>query len=587
MMDSQSSEDSDSLIDLMDVFSKPKEESTIRYERSRSSSPSPQKLSNLQTSLNSRTSTRPKRSGRGSAKVLELSKPTQKYKFSLDNIVRSSENTSRAESEVQEHALKLEEQEKAWIKDDDTHSLNVNYVASVVEHESEEEGKARRVVQAISRTDALESTLVWHFFDNTKTARPRKSFPFNALPSHGWMVLLKDPARRQRLFLTGFVLRMASVGHQLPIEVLDWLFSELCTEKRDEILCAYVEVIMASAQELRASLTTARVQELLESLYAKEEAVDTYEPLHPNCSTSEPTYWIPQQLRWILRCFQGFSRWFSQETRFYILLVLTRMLLDESIRHDGESQLLVGECITNLLRDIPDDEADITLSTIGHMVFEAVESTVLRERLILSLPCHTPRTHLFRRRLALSFALDTPKHIEKSMTSRKFTDHVLLHLAKSPLFRISPETDYKVLTARFNMLNVAIDAGFSDFSWLKPIQNDPVDQLKQNENESKDKQIEKEKKFNAGIDMLAQEILEIMARVVDSGMTSLRRTEAKAAAQRLQQRLEFAVRTKEKQSKDWFGTKDDVVRREFMENWFQKPEKEATEELKQTAETEG
>ena len=123
------------------------------------------------------------------------------------------------------------------------------------------------------------------------------------------------------------------------------------------------------------------------------------------------------------------------------------------------------------------------------------------------------------------------------------------------------------------MLNVAIDAGFSDFSWLRPIQEDPVHLQEQNDTEGKDQQLEKEKKFNGGIDMLAQEILEIMARIVDSGMSNLRRTEAKAAALMLQQRLEFAVRTKEKPARDWFGVKDDAVSREFMQNWFQKPQK--------------
>jgi hypothetical protein len=242
-----------------------------------------------------------------------------------------------------------------------------------------------------------------------------------------------------------------------------------------------------------------------------------------------------------------------------------RILLDEDVQHSGEYQLLISDAITVLVRNIPEDEIDSTLSIMGQMLFEAVPSPLLRARLISSLPCATPRAHLFRRRLAFAFALETPKHIEKPLTNRKLTDQVLVHLIKSPLFRISPDTDYKVLTVRFNMLDIAIDAGFSDFSFLQPLSPDvPKEDL--------DKQKEKEAKFNAGIDMLAHEILEIMARIVDSGMSSLRRTEAKAAAQRLQQRLECAVRTKERPAKDWFGTGHDVVRRDFMRKWFKKPE---------------
>jgi hypothetical protein len=84
-----------------------------------------------------------------------------------------------------------------------------------------------------------------------------------------------------------------------------------------------------------------------------------------------------------------------------------------------------------------------------------------------------------------------------------------------------------------------------------------------------------EKQFNVGIDMLAQEIRETMARIVDAGMSSLRKTEAKAAAQRLEQRLTCAVRTREKAARDWFNEgKEDVVKREFMEKWFKRDDKE-------------
>ena len=113
------------------------------------------------------------------------------------------------------------------------------------------------------------------------------------------------------------------------------------------------------------------------------------------------------------------------------------------------------------------------------------------------------------------------------------------------------------------MLDVAIDVGFSDFSWLRGSTQPSVEER------------EMEKQFNVGVDMLAQEIREIMARIVDAGMTSLRRTEAKATAQRLEQRLMCAVRTREKVARDWFNEgKEDLLRKEFMEKWFKREGKE-------------
>lgn len=567
VMDSQSSEESDDLVDLLELFTDRRETTSAFVTpaaRPRSTSPPPRQTSNAYSGASSRSSEKLRASTRSTASSTIPKPPERKYKFSLNNIVKRSEKAAKAQSEAQQHVNELEEQEKAWVKPESDDTVDEKYLASVVEHGSEEEGKAKRVLQAILRTDARDQILVWHFFDKQASTVPRRPFPHFIDPLEGWMKLLEDPNRRQRLFATGFVSRMASSGYSLRIEILEWLLSELCHEKRDELLDAYVEVIAASASELRTRLTTTNLQQLFEAAGARREAVESHAPIHAELTRSNVSHWIPEQLRWLIRCVQGLSRWLSQETRFYIVHVLMRMFLDESIRYDGEYQLLISESITILIRDIPDDEADITLSTIGHMLYEAVPSCVMRDRLVASLPCATPRTHLFRRRLALAFALETPSHIERPMSSQKLTDHVILHFIKSPLFRISPDTDYKVLTARFNMLDIAIDTGFSDFSWL------------QSSSEGSDEEAnrkEKERKFNAGIDMLAQEVLEITARIVDSGLSSLRRTEAKAAAQRLQQRLEFAVRTKERPAKDWFGEKGDAVRREFMQTWFQKPEK--------------
>lgn len=559
VMDSQSGEDSDELVDPVVLLGPRRVTATLL-----SASPPPRKMSNACSGFSSRGSGELRLSTRGSTASPAIPKPPEKkYKFSLNSLVKNSEKAAQAQTKVQEHADKLEQQEQEWVKEDEIKALNENHLASVVEHGSDEEGKAKRVVQAISRTEVMEQILAWHFFDNEAAVNSRKPFPFAALPDQGWMVVLKDPNQRTRLFIAGFATRMTHCGKLLPAEVLDWLLSELCHEESEELLYAYVEVVTASAQVLRDSLTASKIQKLFETLGASREAVESHVSIHPEPTKSNARYWIPAQLRYLIRCLQGFSRWISQETRFYVLHVLVRLFLDENIRHDGEYQILISETLAILIRDIPEDEADNTLNVIGQMLYETVPSQVMRERLVSSLPRHTPRTHLFRRRLAFAFALETPKHIEKPMTSPKLTDHVLLHLAKGSLFRISPNTDYKVLTARFNMLDVAIDAGFSDFSWLRLDQDASKEEA--------EKQKEKEKKFNAGIDMLAQEILEIMARIVDSGMSSLRRTEAKAAAQRLQQRLECAVRTKEKPAKDWFGVKDDVVRREFMEKWFEKP----------------
>jgi hypothetical protein len=165
-------------------------------------------------------------------------------------------------------------------------------------------------------------------------------------------------------------------------------------------------------------------------------------------------------------------------------------------------------------------------------------------------------THLFRRRLALAFALDKARYHDASMDNPALIARMLLLFEKGSPLRITPETDYVELKARLSMLDIALDAGFSDFGFLE------------NTNRHAEKQ------FNDSIDHLTNAVRDLTARIVDAGAAHMSRTEAKVMAERLAQRLEFAVRTKEKPPKDWFGEQERREKEEFMRGWIGKTEEQ-------------
>jgi hypothetical protein len=518
----------------------------------------------LQWTSQSRGSKRLRSFGREPKPPVVPPPPTNnKYKFSLDTIVKESEKSAAMEFKVIEVMDKLQQQEELFSSPDKKPMINENYLASVVEHGEEDEGRAKRVAQAISRTEALEENLLWHFFDIASASSTRKRFPYDAIPAQGWKVLLRDPQKRQLAFTTGLVKRMTADRQDSPAEMLDWLLSEICHERRENLLHAYIETLVASAIHLEATLTAGKIQELFEILGARREAIETHTEVQPESGVNNASNRVPFQLQWLLRFLDGLAPYLSNEARSYTIQILTRLYLDDSVWRNGQIQLLIEQTLTSLFDNTSEMEFESNLSVVSRMLFETISSPVLRNQLISALPRSSPRTHLFRRRLALSFALETSQYIEKSMANPKLTDHILVYLNRSTLFRISSSTNYRVLSARFTMLDVAIDAGFSDFSWL------------QGSTQPSREEREMEKQFNVGVDMLAREIREIMARIVDAGMTSLRRTEAKAAAQRLEQRLTCAVRTREEAARDWFSEgKEDVLRKEFMEKWFKREDKE-------------
>jgi hypothetical protein len=101
------------------------------------------------------------------------------------------------------------------------------------------------------------------------------------------------------------------------------------------------------------------------------------------------------------------------------------------------------------------------------------------------------------------------------------------------------------------MLDIALDIGFSDFSFLGT--NSSKANVNSAGRPTKKPVNEKEQVFNADVDMIVKRLREIMAKVVDTGASHMRRTEAKSVADRLVQRMEWSVRTRPKPVRDWYS----------------------------------
>lgn len=250
---------------------------------------------------------------------------------------------------------------------------------------------------------------------------------------------------------------------------------------------------------------------------------------------------------------------------------MIRASFDSTILLRGDIRNKIEDALTQLVSTILDANVEETLRRISTSLFETISSPVLRHQLITSLPYSTPRTHLFRRRLALAFALNSFKRLSSDMTNPALTHHIILCLQKSSTYTISPTTDYTKLRAALNMLDIGIDVGFSDFSFLH--KSSPTEKPSASLTDGRVvKEVnEEERKFNTDVDFIVKELREIMARVVDTGATHMRRTEAKGALERLVQRLEYSVRTKPKAARDWFRDgREGTENKALMESWVGK-----------------
>ena len=209
-------------------------------------------------------------------------------------------------------------------------------------------------------------------------------------------------------------------------------------------------------------------------------------------------------------------------------------------------------------------------------LYSTIQTPLLKLRLLKTLPSQSVRTHTFRRRLALAFLLGNPEVLEPNTDSESATDltspqlfaRILDLLRTNPTFAITRRTDYTILQADLIALDIAIDAGFSDFAFLSNAST--------SDKETSQNARDEERTFNGNISALAAAVRAIEQQIHDVGAANMTKTIAKEKARRLVARLEYAARTKEKRRTNLFSSKNEEDdERDFLQKWVLKSTKAA------------
>jgi hypothetical protein len=200
-------------------------------------------------------------------------------------------------------------------------------------------------------------------------------------------------------------------------------------------------------------------------------------------------------------------------------VLLVRLALDVRVARQAQLRASIEDALAEIFESIPDDDWAEVSKEIALNLITTIVDTPYRLRAINALPVHTPRTHLFRRRLALSYLWDDPSYLTKPYADLvRISD--LDKLLVKPQYKITKETDYHDLKAHVSMLDIAIDDG-------------PT--AREDHGDS-----------DAEIDILVERLRNLFGRINDTNAQNLTRTEAKDTIERLNFRLRFAVRTKVK-----------------------------------------
>jgi hypothetical protein len=213
-------------------------------------------------------------------------KPKQKDygPFSLSRLVEANQRQTAMEVRIAEAQANLHEATTEASTLQGSPKKDAIKAVLIEGNDKQDGGKARRVLDALERTEAFERNDVWHFFEPKPAAPSRNPFPNISHPM--LQNMLNDPERRRQALASGYLQRIA---HKVPLpdELLVWMMTEVCTEPKDNLLEAYIETLHHGASSTSSCLTPQNMLRCFRILGAKSGALDFQGPIQHSRETSK------------------------------------------------------------------------------------------------------------------------------------------------------------------------------------------------------------------------------------------------------------------------------------------------------------
>jgi hypothetical protein len=475
--------------------------------------------------------------------------PATKYKYSLLSIAKRSAREAESEQKIAQTEAYMQAAQKLQ-EEQDSRTLDARSktIAASFAQDSDE---GERMLMAMDRTDALRGEETFYFFHGEGNTRMEVEFPMEDLDAYG-LAFLRDESSRIRACSSGFLAVVAS-QKGLPRPLVSWVHDQVFEENAEDLCESYVAVVDAL---VKSEHDLPDLAFSLSETHAGQTFRDADEPSKRSGATA-----FPRNLDVTLRMMAAIA---PRATPIDLACALAELILlnnDENARSDIKLQSLIESTMRIILESGATEEEHQTVSreTTRQILHASSISRHLLCRAIATLPATSLRQHDIRRKLALHILLDAPPDEEIDPTSPSTGVRLLLKIKKHPSFHISESTDYTTLHSLADLLDIAIDAGFSDFVFLSTEGEKVTSEAHPTLfSHTATPQSPAELSFNAQIDSLAARLRLICSKIRDAGTSHLKRTEAKSALERLVVRLECAVRTKPKPRKGAFEGSDGV-----------------------------
>ncbi|KAJ5557289.1 hypothetical protein N7494_001204 [Penicillium frequentans] len=463
----------------------------------------------------------------------------KKYKNNIDSLVHEAVDDDEIEANVAKEKAASDALRNATRKISDTGGntgLHEDMLTSVLGENEDDDGVgARRLMDAVRRTDALNLDKVWRFLNQTQAAPVGVEFPRNLSTPDSQLASLHEPKSRERAFQSGFLEFTASL-QRLPDEFILWLFRSVPLEPREELRQAYVRVLTVmpkqpDAARMKSIIRPDHINQLFESLGAKPQALSISEPIVED--SYDPSYHEPASkdraiLLSIFHLLRDAAQLFANDTREHAIQILLRITLDTSLTANDMIRSEIQSCIGALLQSVPKPDAEETEHRICTTIYETFRDSQFQSRMLQHILPTTMWISRLRYRLAVAFLLRNPsplmepvqdvldlQRLARSLNGdERF--HVKVHKAKG-------DYDYGELTANAILLDIAINTTLYDLRY---------------------RQDKTDEDFNEAVDALATQIKRIFSSIEDTGASHLKRMLAKETLESVHYRMVYSVRSR-------------------------------------------
>ncbi|KAK0248409.1 hypothetical protein B0A54_17349 [Friedmanniomyces endolithicus] len=285
----------------------------------------------------------------------------------------------------------------------------------------------------------------------------------------------------------------------------------------------------------------------------------------PNKGAGTKLSTIAPGLQHVVRAMQYMIAGTSVQSIGQAVVDLAYANIDDHVRKDIDIQLTIQDSIEGLLEDLEPIKLDSIYDFVKNRLFPPSQRpNILLCRLVASLPASSINAHYLRRRLALYCVTESSSNTP--LTSPTWFRTLTKRLRTAPEYTISNSTNYALLHVLISVLDLALDAGFSDFCFLNPTTTPPILPSPTetartahplfafyNTSAASTKIPEEERAFNSHVDALVAQLKFMASRVRNSGAAHMTRMEAKEALERVVVRAEWGVRTRGKGRREVFG----------------------------------